>query len=31
MNFEMWTAPGWFNGGHAFDPLPSLQQWDAYS
>jgi Peptidase family M23 len=31
LHFEMWSAPGWYNGGHAFDPLPSLQQWDAYS
>jgi murein DD-endopeptidase MepM/ murein hydrolase activator NlpD len=31
LHFEMWTAPGWYNGGHPFDPLPSLQQWDAYS
>jgi murein DD-endopeptidase MepM/ murein hydrolase activator NlpD len=31
LHFEMWTAPGWYNGGHPFDPLQSLQQWDAYS
>lgn len=31
LHFEMWSAPGWYNGGHPFDPLPSLQQWDAYS
>jgi hypothetical protein len=31
LHFEMWSAPGWYNGGHPFDPLPSLQQWDTYS
>ncbi len=30
LHFEMWTAH-WFAGGHRFDPLPSLQRWDAYS
>lgn len=31
LHFEMWTAPGWYEGGRAFDPLPSLQRWDSYS
>lgn len=31
LHFEMWTAPGWYEGGRPFDPLPSLQRWDAYS
>ena len=31
LHFEMWSAPGWYNGGQPFDPLPSLEQWDAYS
>ena len=30
LHFEMWTAH-WFAGGHRFDPLRSLQRWDAYS
>ncbi len=30
LHFEMWTAH-WFDGGSRFDPLPSLQRWDAYS
>jgi murein DD-endopeptidase MepM/ murein hydrolase activator NlpD len=30
LHFEMWT-PHWWNGGHNFDPLPYLKQWDAYS
>jgi murein DD-endopeptidase MepM/ murein hydrolase activator NlpD len=31
LHFEMWGAPGWYEGGSPFDPLPYLQQWDAYS
>lgn len=31
LHFEMWEAPGWYSGGKAFDPLPSLETWDAYS
>src|SRR4051794_21440909 len=31
LHFEMWTAPGWYDGGHAFDPLPSLLTWDKTS
>ncbi|MGH2779982.1 MAG: M23 family metallopeptidase, partial [Thermoleophilaceae bacterium] len=31
LHFEMWTAPGWYEGGRPFDPLPSLREWDAYS
>jgi murein DD-endopeptidase MepM/ murein hydrolase activator NlpD len=31
LHFEMWTAPGWYAGGHAFDPLPSLLAWDKMS
>jgi murein DD-endopeptidase MepM/ murein hydrolase activator NlpD len=31
MHFEMWTAPGWYDGGHPFDPLPSLMAWDKVS
>lgn len=30
LHFEMWTAR-WYDGGSQFDPLPSLQRWDAYS
>jgi murein DD-endopeptidase MepM/ murein hydrolase activator NlpD len=28
LHFEIWTAPGWYAGGHAIDPLPSLKSWD---
>jgi len=31
LHFELWSGPGWFEGGSAFDPLPSLEAWDAYS
>jgi hypothetical protein len=31
LHFEMWIAPGWYEGGSPFDPLPYLQKWDAYS
>jgi murein DD-endopeptidase MepM/ murein hydrolase activator NlpD len=29
LHFELWSAPGWYLGGAAFDPLPSLEQWEA--
>ena len=25
LHFEEWTAPGWYAGGHAKDPLPFLR------
>jgi murein DD-endopeptidase MepM/ murein hydrolase activator NlpD len=31
LHFEIWTAPGWYEGGSPVDPLPYLQRWDAYS
>lgn len=31
LHFEMWSGPGWYDGGEAFDPLPYLRAWDAYS
>jgi murein DD-endopeptidase MepM/ murein hydrolase activator NlpD len=27
LHFEIWTQPGWYKGGHAIDPLPSLKRW----
>lgn len=27
LHFELWSAPGWFEGGAAFDPRPSLERW----
>jgi murein DD-endopeptidase MepM/ murein hydrolase activator NlpD len=31
LHFEMWEAPGWYEGGSPFDPLADLEKWDAYS
>ena len=31
LHFEIWTAPGWYEGGSPIDPLPFLKQWDVYS
>ena len=31
LHFEMWSAPGWYSGGSAFDPLPDLLAWDKSS
>jgi murein DD-endopeptidase MepM/ murein hydrolase activator NlpD len=31
LHFEIWTSPGWYEGGSPIDPLPYLQKWDAYS
>ena len=31
LHFELWGAPGWYDGGQPFDPLPSLQAWDSWS
>ncbi|HEV2723030.1 MAG TPA: peptidoglycan DD-metalloendopeptidase family protein [Thermoleophilaceae bacterium] len=30
LHFELWTAPGWYEGGRPFDALPSLKVWDSY-
>ena len=29
LHFEEWTAPGWYTGGRAVDPLPLLQRLEA--
>jgi len=31
LHFEIWTAPGWYQGGSPIDPLPYLEKWDRYS
>ncbi len=31
LHFELWSGPGWYTGGGAVDPQPSLKAWDAYS
>jgi murein DD-endopeptidase MepM/ murein hydrolase activator NlpD len=27
LHFEIWTEPGWYNGGSPVDPLPILKTW----
>ena len=31
LHFEIWTAPGRYEGGSPIDPLPYLEKWDRYS
>jgi murein DD-endopeptidase MepM/ murein hydrolase activator NlpD len=31
LHFEIWAAPGWYEGGAPFDPLAELEKWDRYS
>jgi murein DD-endopeptidase MepM/ murein hydrolase activator NlpD len=31
LHFEIWTAPGWYEGGSPIDPLGYLKKWDSYS
>ena len=31
LHYEMWSAPGWYEGGHFMDPMPILKRWDRYS
>jgi murein DD-endopeptidase MepM/ murein hydrolase activator NlpD len=31
LHFEIWAAPGWYEGGSPFDPLAELEKWDSYS
>ncbi len=31
LHFELWGAPGWYDGGDPFDPQPSLRAWDSWS
>jgi len=31
LHFEMWRAPGWYDGGSPMNPLPSLLHWDKTS
>ncbi len=31
LHFELWTKPGWYKGGEAYNPLPKLRQWDSWS
>ena len=31
LHFELWSEPGWYDGGDPFDPLASLRAWDSWS
>ena len=31
LHFEMWSGPGWYDGGDPFDPYPHLIAWDRVS
>jgi hypothetical protein len=31
LHYEMWGAPGWYDGGDPFDPLRYLKIWDSWS
>jgi murein DD-endopeptidase MepM/ murein hydrolase activator NlpD len=31
LHFEMWSNPGWYEGGHPVNPKPSLKRWDKES
>ena len=31
LHYEMWSAPGWYEGGSFTDPTPPLRRWDRYS
>jgi murein DD-endopeptidase MepM/ murein hydrolase activator NlpD len=31
LHFEMWSAPGWYEGGHFISPTKKLKQWDKWS
>ncbi|MCB0856910.1 MAG: peptidoglycan DD-metalloendopeptidase family protein [Solirubrobacterales bacterium] len=31
LHFEVWSGPGWYQGGTFLDPMPMLKAWDRYS
>jgi murein DD-endopeptidase MepM/ murein hydrolase activator NlpD len=31
LHFEMWSKPGWYEGGHFLDPKRPLKKWDRWS
>jgi murein DD-endopeptidase MepM/ murein hydrolase activator NlpD len=31
LHFEIWSAPGWYEGGHFTNPTDDLKAWDRYS
>jgi len=31
LHFELWSAPGWYEGGHVLNPTRPLKKWDGWS
>jgi murein DD-endopeptidase MepM/ murein hydrolase activator NlpD len=31
LHFELWSAPGWYEGGHVLNPTKPLKKWDRWS
>jgi murein DD-endopeptidase MepM/ murein hydrolase activator NlpD len=31
LHFELWSSPGWYEGGDFLDPMPKLHAWDRFS
>jgi murein DD-endopeptidase MepM/ murein hydrolase activator NlpD len=31
LHFELWSKPGWYQGGHFLDPKKPLKKWDRWS
>jgi len=31
LHFEIWAAPGWYEGGTFLNPAPKMKWWDSYS
>jgi murein DD-endopeptidase MepM/ murein hydrolase activator NlpD len=31
LHFELWSAPGWYNGGRPVNPTPPLRRWRGWS
>jgi murein DD-endopeptidase MepM/ murein hydrolase activator NlpD len=31
LHFELWSAPGWYEGGHFTNPTDDLRAWDGWS
>jgi len=31
LHFELWSSPGWYEGGHFMNPTKKLKKWDSWS
>jgi len=31
LHFEIWTKPGWYEGGRPKSPMKALKRWDRWS